>query len=191
MAPSFSNIVDQLLSAEHDQLMNLKNKSGHYQKLIEEIKSKNEGEIIAKAGDRIRMLAGRQRLESKITEMAETASKSFRLVITEAAFRSLAHGAIFSTIDNVSGRKINLQIVVPTDSIADCITERCGEIEPRVSEKLSADSVSFAIADGLDILVIPAESENRLYGICSANMSFIASFESYLHNLLDQADVSG
>jgi sugar-specific transcriptional regulator TrmB len=187
VAPSFSNIVDQLLSAEYDQLTSLKNKSGHYQKLIEEIRSKNKRETSARTGDKIRMLAGRQRLESKITEMAETTSKSFSLVITEKAFRGLAHGAVFFAIASLSGRKVNLEIVVPSESIADCLRERGSEIRPRVVEKMSADSVSFAIADGSEILVIPTVSETRLCGICSTNISFIASFASYLQKMLERA----
>jgi sugar-specific transcriptional regulator TrmB len=187
VAPSFSDIVDQLLSSEYEELTNLRNRAQHYQKVVEKIRSRNEGDQNSKATDRIRMLAGRQRLESKVAEMAEKCRKTFHLVITEQAFRSLAHTALFSAIDTLSGRGVIPEIVVPSYSIAACIKERGNHIKPRVAGAMSADSVSFAITDESEILVIPAESDNKWCGICSANLSFIASFASYSHNLLDQA----
>jgi sugar-specific transcriptional regulator TrmB len=181
VASSISDIVDNLVSVENDELRSMKNKSTHYQKILEMERARNASDLHSKTDDRMKIMAGRQRVESKLAEMAARCTRKFRLVITEEAFRHLAHTSLFTAIDNLSARKIVTEIVVPSTKVASCIQERTG-LELVIAE-ISVGSVSFAIADDSEILVIPAESVSKLYGISSANQSFIASFAAYLNQI--------
>jgi hypothetical protein len=99
-------------------------------------------------------------------------------VIAEEAFRHLAHTSLFNALDNLSARRVSIEIIVPSSRIASCLSERNG-VELVIAE-MTANSVSFAIADDSEILVVPSEGVTKMYGIFSANQSFIESFAAYL-----------
>jgi sugar-specific transcriptional regulator TrmB len=181
VAASISDIVDNLVTVENDELRSVKDKSIHYQKILEEVKAKDAGNPHSKADSRMRIMAGRQRVESRLAEMAARCKNRFKLVITEEGFRHLAHTSLLPAIDDLSARKIVTEIVVPSSKVASCIQQRDGI--DLVIAKMSAGSVSFAIADNSEMLVIPAGNVAKMYGIFSTKQSFIASFAAYLNQI--------